>query len=58
MAVDDIPDVTEPPRDGMSIHEVSMEINITFAVRRNEDSGYTMYSNNFFSSPVLETQAG
>ena len=22
MAVDDLPEVTEPPRDGMSIHEV------------------------------------
>ena len=26
MAVDDLPDVTEPPRDGMSIHEVKQGV--------------------------------
>ena len=30
MAVDDLPEVTEPPRDGMSIHEVKQVQNELF----------------------------
>ena len=55
MAVDDLPDVTEPPRDGMSIHEVRQsETNI-------EQFSWlcdSVHSCNILSSPVSETQVG
>ena len=55
MAVDDLPDVTEPPRDGMSIHEVRQSETNMEQFSWLCDS---VVSCNIFSSPVSETQVG